>query len=99
MWDFNFDLLMYFVKTLDININIELTQNYDRKPPKEIDDFRGKIHPKSEFHDPQFNPQYYAQVFEDRLGFLPNLSILDLLLCCGRASKSVLQQCIVEPSH
>lgn len=29
------------------------------------------------------DPIIYQQVFEDRVGFLPNLCILDLLFCCG----------------
>ncbi len=29
------------------------------------------------------NPISYQQVFQDRVGFLPNLCILDLLFCCG----------------
>lgn len=33
----------------------------------------------------------YAQVFEDRLGFLPNLSILDLLFAEGKNAKNFLK--------
>ncbi|MFY8166580.1 MAG: WbqC family protein [Sediminibacterium sp.] len=29
------------------------------------------------------NPVTYQQVFQERTGFIPNLSILDLLFCCG----------------
>ena len=29
------------------------------------------------------NPIIYQQVFQERTGFIPNLSILDLLFCCG----------------
>ena len=37
------------------------------------------------------NPILYQQVFEDRVGFLPNLSILDLLFNCGgKQSKYLL---------
>jgi hypothetical protein len=36
------------------------------------------------------NPIVYQQVFEDKTGFLPNLSILDLLFCCGGKQASVL---------
>jgi hypothetical protein len=34
----------------------------------------------------------YQQVFEDKLGFLPNLSILDLLFCEGPGAGRLLQQ-------
>ncbi len=36
------------------------------------------------------NKVSYPQVFEDRIGFQANLSILDLLSCMGPASKSLL---------
>lgn len=29
------------------------------------------------------NPIVYQQVYQDKTGFLPNLSILDILFCCG----------------
>lgn len=33
----------------------------------------------------------YPQVFEDRMGFTPNLSILDLLFCTGKQAKDLLK--------
>ncbi len=34
-------------------------------------------------YDQISNPVNYQQVFQEKIGFLPNLSILDLLFCCG----------------
>lgn len=96
MWDFNFDLLLYFIKTIGIHINVEMTAEYHRKAPSGVDDWRGKINPKTPIDDPTFKPHYYSQVFEDRHGFVPNLSILDALLCNGRAARSVIRQSVVE---
>ena len=45
-----------------------------------------------------FIPQRYPQVFEARNGFLPNLSILDLLFCCGKNGREVLAQPLVLPN-
>ncbi len=36
------------------------------------------------------NPVKYPQVFEERIGFQTNLSVLDLLSCMGPASKTLL---------
>ena len=46
-------------------------------------DFRHVISPKHPLPDTDFKPRPYYQVFSQRLGFLPNLSILDLLLNMG----------------
>lgn len=51
-------------------------------------DFRDKFKPNN-FQMVQ-NQVNYPQVFEDRIGFQPNLSILDLLSCMGPASKTLL---------
>lgn len=37
-----------------------------------------------------FCPLPYPQVFGDRMPFLPNLSALDLLFCCGKQAREVL---------
>ena len=96
IWDFNLDLLLYFINKIGIEIKVEMTANYQHKPSIGIDDWRGIINPKTPIDDPSFRPYYYPQVFEDRLGFVPNLSILDVLLCNGRAAKSILRQSLVE---
>ena len=46
-------------------------------------DFRDAIHAKHPQPDADFQPKEYWQVFRHKHGFLPNLSILDLLFCMG----------------
>ena len=45
----------------------------------DIVDFRDAIRPKKPLPDPEFVPERYYQVYEQKHGFLPNMSILDLL--------------------
>jgi hypothetical protein len=62
-------------------------------------DFRNKISPKSCFDqswDADFLPARYSQVFEEKNAFLPNLSILDMLLCAGPEAKYYLNKSIVK---
>lgn len=40
----------------------------------------------------------YAQVFLERHGFLPNLSVLDLLFCCGKTGREVLADAVISPN-
>ena len=49
-------------------------------------DFRDIINPKHPLPDPDFTPRPYYQVYAQKHGFLPNLSILDLLLNMGPES-------------
>ena len=37
----------------------------------------------------------YPQVFENKHGFLPNLSVLDLLFCCGKHGGEILEKSII----
>lgn len=51
---------------------------------------RDRFHPPPEFGlEPDWWPRYH-QVFEERTGFLPNLSILDLLFCEGKRCRDLL---------
>ena len=53
------------------------------------------IHPKKDFsRDIEFHPRPYQQVFSGKHGFLPNLSILDLLFNEGPNARNILEQSI-----
>lgn len=88
-WDFLYDFNMEACNTvcslLDIRPNIQPTTEYIKKDdlPEDIIDFREAIAPKHSAEDADFTPRRYYQVFERKLGFQPNLSILDLLFNMG----------------
>lgn len=88
--DLNHQLLDTCLKGLGLNIPIRLTNGFLDLTGD--DDPRHFIHPK--LHpgktDPGFIPHAYHQVFEEKHGFRPNLSILDLIFNEGPGSLSVL---------
>ena len=85
--DLNLSILDWLKKVLKLPGEISLTESYRREYPKEIIDLRNHFLPKN-FQD-QLSPRY-TQVFEDRIGFQPNLSILDLLFCMGPTAWDIL---------
>ncbi len=86
--DFNMAITEKMCELLDIHPHIELTSSYQNSLPFGEGrggalDFRTIIHPKHPQPDPDFNPKPYYQVYQERFGFQPNLSILDLLFNMG----------------
>ena len=85
--DFNMAITEKMCELLDIHPHIELTSSYQNSLPIGEGwgetDFRTVIHPKHPQEDSDFSPKPYYQVYKERLGFLPNLSILDLLFNMG----------------
>lgn len=91
--DFNEELCRLVCELIDIQPDMERTTEYKTEFAADETDFREMIHPKKDFliSDPEFVPKPYYQVFESRLGFLPNLSIIDLLFNMGPESLLVLR--------
>ena len=95
--DFNEDIRRTMCRLIDIQPHVELAPRLSGDSgdsrdsglsgnsgnSSDISDFRHAINPKHPAADPDFTPRPYYQVFSRRHGFLPNLSILDLLLNMG----------------
>jgi len=83
--DFNEEIRQKMCELLDIQpkVGFSLEFKVDSLINK---DYRDKITPKNPAPDPDFQPRRYYQVYEQKHGFLPNLSILDLLLNMGPES-------------
>ncbi|MBP3755931.1 MAG: WbqC family protein [Prevotella sp.] len=95
LFDFNLDITAKMCELLDIEPHISLTNDYTSSPTAQqsspIADLRNAIHPKHPLPDSDFTPRRYYQVYEQRYGFQPNLSILDLLFNMGNESVLYLQ--------
>jgi len=88
--DFNMKIHETICELLEIDISAVLTEDFE-KVPEETVNFREIISPKNRNQtDIDFLPVQYTQVFSEKLGFIPNLSILDILFNEGPNSYSVL---------
>ena len=93
--DFNQQILAVVLGILDLNSKINRTADFEEVPPTCLN-YRETIHPKPQkaLPDPDFSAKKYTQVFDDKFGFVPNLSCLDLLFNCGSESYAILLESI-----
>jgi hypothetical protein len=93
--DFNTEIQEVIFDAINIKPTVAFTESYLKSEdiPSGIKDFRYTIHPKTQKREPDedFEPLPYSQVFSQKFSFIPNLSILDLLLNEGPETVSVLK--------
>ena len=81
--DLNEALQQTILSLLKLKINYNFSTEY-HKTYTDADDFRTIISPKESVEsDTDFIPKPYSQVFDTNHGFIPNLSIVDLLFNQG----------------
>lgn len=85
----DYNLLWYnkINKLLDLDSNIIFTEKYEIAN-ENFSDLRNIADPLIKI--PETNFKLYTQVFESKLMFIPNLSVIDLLVNCGPESGNYL---------
>lgn len=104
LYDFNEEIRQTMCELIDIEPSVGHSEQYIAERTDELDsngaheqtgsplhDYREAINPKHPLLDPDFTPQRYYQVYGQRHGFLPNLSVLDLLFNMGPESVMILK--------
>jgi WbqC-like protein family len=86
--DWNLYCLNWIIQKLEWPVEIRLTEKTFPFDAKGIEDRRNKVLPKNYAG---WTPVNYKQVFEERTGFHPNLSVLDLLFNTGRKAIELLK--------
>ena len=85
--DFNEIVQFKILELIQLRVEVKSTSSFEKNSDNG-DDFRNAIHPKKNNMLPC---PYYHQVFNDKFGFIPNLSIIDLLFNKGPESKEFLK--------
>jgi hypothetical protein len=88
LFDLNLTLTRHIASEMGLRCEINPTGNFVRESGPL--DFRSRIHPKSK-EGPIFSTKPYYQIFSQKSGFIPNLSILDLLFHEGPQAADFLK--------
>lgn len=92
--DFNNRILEMILDLLGMKNKSVYTTNAYQKTIEDAIDFRDVITPKKDYldADPMFILEPYTQTFDEKMEFVPNLSIVDLLCNKGPEALSYLQR-------
>ncbi len=87
--DLNNDALEAVCRAAGINVPLGCTDTFEPEGTR-VNDYRYKITPKKPAMIPGYIYLPYTQVFNDNQGFVPGLSIIDMLLNNGPGTKALL---------
>jgi hypothetical protein len=89
LWELNHALLLLMMELVQLQTPIIKSTEYQQSTANGID-LRDSIHPKKELQSSEQQKEY-MQVFADRLPFMTDLSILDLLFNLGPEANVYIQ--------
>lgn len=89
--DFNLNALEILQEILKTNQEFSFTEEYFKTPEQK--DFREFFSAKK---DPNFEQEEYYQTFSDKLGFIKDLSVIDLICNLGPEANSYIKRLSVD---
>ena len=97
LFDFNSELCNWLCEQLDMHPVVAWSDDFIVDTAG-MDDFREQIHPKKRLQteDASFKAVPYYQVFQEKQGFQPDLSVADLLFNMGPEGVLVLRDSILR---
>lgn len=91
LYDLNRALLTMCLRWLRIDIAVEDTLSYEKQYYDEVNDLRSYItYGNKDFLSQVYKPIPYQQVFGNT--FADNLSVIDLVFCCGPEASRILRE-------
>ncbi len=94
LFDFNLLCLKTVIEALNIEVQIEFTAHYEPYPSSFHIDYRNQLLPHVPIEEStSLQLPKYRQIFEEKTGFISNLSILDLIFCTGPEAVLLLHDC------
>jgi len=85
LWQLDAATFNWLMKVMKLKLSVSHTESYVHTLSDTDEDGRYLFLPGNK-NDGDFIKKY-SQVFEDRFGFQPNLSVLDVLFCCGPEAR------------
>ncbi len=89
--DFSIASIEKISALLHKKLDFQFAENYEKHYPEDFCDIRNDFRSKDYLKHSEIQLPYH-QTFEERLGFLPNLSILDLLFAEGKNAITFLKK-------
>ncbi len=96
LWEYNKAIILTLLQALEIPCDLRATTSYCEDSEAGCLDTRQLIFPKgnSLHHNSSYTSPVYHQIFLKKHGFLPDLSMLDLMMNKGPESVGILLSCL-----